>query len=116
MNLKLKRALTAMLAGIFIYIFFGILIQIIGDSFHVTWRIIPDLKLLAQYRIYWMLMISFWFMMPFWYGYDLFTKKLSEWQTKRSFIIQRLLDLTLALLCIYMWYGTVSGYQTKFLM
>jgi len=116
MDLKLSRALRTMLAGIVAYIFLGMLIQMIGDSFHVAWRIIPDLKFLAQHRAYWMLMIGFWSMLPSWYAYDLFIKKPYLWQTKKNLAIQRLLNVVMMMLCVYMWYGTIAGYQTRFLM
>ena len=116
MNFKLKRVLTVMGIGVLMYFIFGTIIQQIGDAFHVTWCIIPDYKGAGNHSIYWMVMIAVFFTAPIAYAYELFTKKRYLWQSKRSYILMKILTVLLMVLCVVVWYKSIIKYQTKFLM
>ena len=116
MNFKLKRAITAMGIAMLIYFIFGTIIQQIGNAYHVTWRVIPDYRGAGEHSIYWMVMIAIFFIAPIAYIYELFTKKRYLWQSKRSYIIFKMITVVMIILCTVMWYGSIIKYQTKFLM
>jgi hypothetical protein len=113
MNLKLKRALTTMAVGIFVYLLFGMIIQTIANNFHVTWRIIPDLRLLTKYPIYWMLMIGFWFMAVVVYVHDLLVEK--RYVGSYAYVIHKILTVGMASIAAYLWYDYIIQYQIRFL-
>lgn len=116
MKLKLKRALVIMVIGMLIYFIFGSIIQIIGDAFHVTWHIIPDHRGIGNYSMYWIIMIAIFFIAPISYTYELFTMKRGMWQTKREYILFKILTAMLIVICSGLWYSSIIQYQTRFLM
>lgn len=116
MNLKLKKPLIAMMGVIAVYFIFGTIIQQIGDAFHVAWRIIPDYKGIAEFRVYWMITIATFFIAPIAYSHELFTKHKYEWQPKREYILYKTLIAILVITCAVIWYQSIVKYQTKFLM
>lgn len=111
----LKKAFTATVCGMILYLLYGTLIQLIGNAFHVTWRVVPDATPLLSYKLYWLTMIEFWFIIFILYFRELFSNK-KKWYSSRARIANKVLCVIMLIATARLWYTYIQTYQTKFLM